>query len=92
MAVEIGLEVRRFLDLEALEYGIQLFSFRVWARVAFKTPDGWSPVFRALIDMGAPYSVLPKSLWTTLDCTRGFATTLGGLIPPPAAVLKAPFS
>lgn len=88
----LELEVRRFLDLEALDYGIQLFSFRIWTRVQFWCPNGWSPVLRALIDTGAPYSVLPKSLWTNLDCQHGFRTTLGGLVSLPSATLKARLS
>ena len=88
----LELEVRRFLNLEALDHGVKLFSFRVWVRVRFKTPHGWSPVFRAIIDTGAPFSVLPNSLWTSLECQHGFVTTLSGLVPLPSAILKARLS
>ena len=90
--MRLDLEVRRFLDLEALDHGIKFFSFRVWTRVQFKCPAGWSPVLRALIDTGAPFSVLPKSLWMNLECQHGFVTTLSGLVPLPYAVLKARLS
>ena len=87
MVIELG--VRRFLDLEALEHGFQVFSFRVLAWVQFKRSDGWTPLFRALIDTGAPFSVLPKSLWTDLQIEAGFSTILRGLVPLKSAVLNA---
>jgi hypothetical protein len=90
MVLEV--EVRRFLDLEALDHGIRLFSFRVWVRVRFKTPNGWSPVLRALIDTGAPFSVLPSSLWMSLEYQHGFLTTLSGLVSLPSAILRAKLS
>ena len=85
----IDLEVRRFLDLEAFEHGLKIFSFRVWIRAQFKSPGGWTPVLRALIDTGAPFSVLPKSLWTAINSEGGFATSLRGLVPLRSAVLNA---
>ena len=86
----INLEVRRFLDLEALEHGLTIFSFRLWTRVQFQTRDGWTPVSPALIDTGAPFSVLPKSLWSDVDAHPvGFTSELRGLIPLPTAMLKA---
>ena len=85
----IDLEVRRFLDLEALEHGIKLFSFRVWTRVQFKRPGGWTSVFPALIDTGAPFSVLPVTLWPDIESDVRFGTSLRGLVPLPSAVLKA---
>lgn len=87
MVIELG--VRRFLDLEALDHGLQVFSFRVWVWVQFKRLDGWTPLFRALIDTGAPFSVLPRSLWADLHIEGGFATSLRGLVPLQSAVLKA---
>ena len=86
----IHLEVRRFLDLEALEHGVTIFSFRLWTRVQFQTRGGWTPVSPALIDTGAPFSVLPQSLWSDIEARPvGFTSELRGLIPLPAASLKA---
>ena len=86
----INLEVRRFLDLEALEHGLTSFSFRLWTRVQFQTHHGWTAVLSALIDTGAPFSVLPKSVWSDIE-TRpvGFASKLRGLVPLPSAALTA---
>jgi hypothetical protein len=80
------------LDLEAFEHGLKIFSFRVWIRTQFKSPSGWTPVLRALVDTGAPFSVLPKSLWTAIDSEGGFATHLRGLVPLRSAVLNARLS
>ena len=90
--VRLDLTVRRFLDIEALDHGWQVFSFRVWIWAQFQRPDGWTPLFRALIDTGAPFSVLPKSLWDGLQTDAGFSTSLRGLVPLPSAVLKARFA
>ena len=87
----IDLEVRWFVDLEALEHGITVRSFRVWTRAQFKTVRGWTPVVPALIDTGAPFCVLPKTLGDDLAIEGGFATRLRGLVPLPAAVLNARF-
>ena len=85
----IELEVRRFLDLEAFEHGLQLFSFRLWTRVQFQTTTGWTPVVAALIDTGAPFSVVPRNLWSDLEVEGRFATHLRGLVPFKSAVLNA---
>ena len=80
----VELNVKRFLDLEALEHGFQLFSFRVWTLAQFKTADGWTPALPALIDTGAPFSVLPQTLWRLVDYQERFSTTLRGLIQLPS--------
>ena len=86
----IDLEVRRFLDLEALEHGLTIYSFRLWTRVQFQTRDGWTPVVPALIDTGAPFSVIPKNLWPEVASRPvGFTSELRGLIPMRTAMLKA---
>jgi len=89
----INLEVKRFLDFEAFDHGLKVFSFRIWLRAQFHSPDGWTPVVPALLDTGAPFSVLPKSLWSHLQITqRGFATGLRGLVPGKSAVIPARFA
>ena len=85
----IDLEVRQFLDLEALDHGLTIESFRLLTRVQFKRSNGWTTLVPAIIDTGAPFSVLPKTMWTDLSVEGGFATSLRGLVPLPSAVLKA---
>lgn len=86
----IDLEVRRFLDLEAIEHGLTIYSFRLWTRAQFRTRDTWTPVVPALIDTGAPFSVLPRSLWSEVDAEPvGFTSELRGLVPMRTAILKA---
>lgn len=85
----ITLEVRRFLDLEAFDHGLQVFSFRLLTWAQFKCSEGWTSRMPALIDTGAPFSVLPKSLWMCIESEARFTTSLRGLVPLPFAVLKA---
>jgi hypothetical protein len=87
--MRLELEVRRFLDLEAIEHGITIFSFRVWTRAQFRRADGWTQVFPALIDTGAPFSVVPPSVWRYIERDERFPTALRGLVPLRSAVLKA---
>lgn len=85
----LELVVRRFLDLEALDHGLTIFSFRVLTWAQFKRPDGWTDRLPAVVDTGAPFSVLPRSLWDALHVEGGFVSSLRGLVPLPSAILKA---
>ena len=87
--MRIELEVRRFLDLEALARHLPIVSFRVWTHAQFKQPAGWTPPTPALIDTGAPFCVLPKALWTMIEHEGGFPTSLRGLVQLPSAILNA---
>ena len=89
----IHLEVKRFLDLEAFDHGLKVFSFRIWLRASFKSLPGWTPRLPILLDTGAPFSVLPRSFWSTLELAhQGFPTGLRGLVPGQAAVIHARFA
>lgn len=87
--IRIRLDVHRTLDLEAIERGQTIFAYRCFARLRFGTSRGWSEERFAILDTGAPFSVIPSTLVRDLDVTRLFPTQLRGLIPKASASLRA---
>ena len=76
--MRIRLEVRRTLDLEALEQGQTIFTARCFARVRFRQRQEWSVEYFAILDTGAPFSVIPSNIILRTVCY--FSTALGILL------------
>jgi hypothetical protein len=59
-----------FLDLRRIEYvsdkSVSVSAWRAYVDVLFVTPNGAQVSFSCILDRGAPFSVLPFSLWH--DC------------------------
>lgn len=87
--MRIALEVHRTVDLEAGRSKRSLFLYRLLARVRFQTPGGWSEPHPALVDTGAPYSLIPLSLWPALRVERLTMRSLRGVVPGRSAELRA---
>jgi hypothetical protein len=88
--MRITLEVQRTLDLEvAARTPRRLFLYRLMTRVRFRQSSGWSDYHTAIIDTGAPYSLIPISLWPALSITRLCAMPVRGIVPGAAAELDA---
>ena len=56
-----------FLDLRHIDYrtdqNVPLTAWRGYADALFVTPRGGTVPFSCIVDSGAPFSVLPYSLW-----------------------------
>jgi hypothetical protein len=56
-----------FLDLRRIDYrtdhNVPLTAWRGYADALFLTPSGGTVPFSCIVDSGAPFSVLPYSLW-----------------------------
>jgi hypothetical protein len=50
-------------DPDLVEAGICLHLIRLVCDLRFATPQGWTDVVRAIVDTGAPVSMIPKSIW-----------------------------
>lgn len=61
--MRLNLSFREHIDLEALEKGIKVITIRVIAQIRFKTSNGWTESFPAIVDTGSPVSVVPKDIW-----------------------------
>ncbi len=52
-------------ELERKVPGLQVV--RLLAAVQFRTPTGWTKPYDAIVDTGAPISVLPAFIWNKLE-------------------------
>lgn len=85
----IQLEIQRTLDLEAFERGDTLWIYRCFARLRFKKSSGWSDERFAILDTGAPFSIIPVTVWETLIIKELSPAHLQGVIPKATAILPA---
>ena len=87
--MRIRLEIQRTLDLEAGRSKRRLFLYRLLVRIRFRQPSGWSDYHLAIVDTGAPYSLIPSSLWPTLRVNPLCELPVRGLVPGRHAELHA---
>ena len=87
--MRIRLDVRRSLDLHAIERGQVFHTYRCYARLRFREVPGWSDEYFAIVDTGAPFSVIPVSIWRSVMFTDLGSTQLRGIIPKSSASLPA---
>jgi len=57
----------RTIDLEQFQRGLVIRFIRLIGRVSFRTSDGWSTAYDAIIDTGCPISVIPRSHWEEIE-------------------------
>jgi predicted aspartyl protease len=65
MRVDLVLKTLLSPELERKVTGIEVI--RLFASVQFKNPTDWSKAYRAIVDTGAPISLLPAFVWKKLD-------------------------
>ncbi|MBI4669586.1 MAG: hypothetical protein HY747_10480 [Elusimicrobia bacterium] len=87
--MKINLILKKTVDLEALDHGLSLFVWRVYARIRFRTIDGWTEERLAIVDTGSPYSTIPAPLWEVLEKKAHFKTKISGIVPHSKVFLKA---
>lgn len=87
--VRINLEIREYVDLEALEHNLNLRCTRIFGIVRFQKENGWTEYQKAIVDTGSPYSVIPSDLWNECDVKKLYPTTIRGIIPKNSASVKA---
>ena len=77
----IKLFFRYFFD-EDVERKIKNYEFiRLMGRVSFKTNRGWSDPEKAIIDTGAPTSLIPFSIWKGISVTKITDHEVSGINP-----------
>lgn len=82
MSTRIELTFTRSLDLELLEKGVKIWLTRIVAEVKFKTKDNnWTRPYEAIIDTGAPVSLLPVSIWQKIDPKVLADYKISGIVP-----------
>lgn len=75
----INLPIVRGHHAPALAIGHRVAAIRVFAEISVATPTGWSLFEPAVVDIGAPISVLPPSIWKQSHHTALGRVTIGGI-------------
>lgn len=94
MSTRLALAVKRLPDVELIDHGFWLQ--RVLCVVRFPLADGLSGPYHAIVDTGAPTSIIPRSLWTQTSVRPLRSFPLQGLVarkecvvPVTAGILSA---
>lgn len=67
MSIRIKLHHSKALDLELIEKNIEVWLRRITVQVSFKKSHGWSQPYEAIIDTGAPVSIIPPAIWHEIE-------------------------
>lgn len=67
MSIRIRLHYSKALDLELIEKNIEIWLRRVSVGVSFRKPRGWTQPYEAIIDTGAPLSIIPPAIWQEIE-------------------------
>lgn len=79
MRVSLFFRVLRDQALQQKVRGIQII--RLKALVQFKEPSSWSKIYEAIMDTGAPVSLIPQRIWRKLDRIELADHQVGGIGP-----------
>lgn len=85
--MRIELYFHTFPNLELLEKGIHTDIIRLFGRVQFKVKENWSESYNAIVDTGAPFSLLPLEIWQEAEVEILTNTVVRGLVPKKQCVL-----
>lgn len=89
MSIRIPLRIVELEDPKLAEQGISIPIIRVVCPVKFKFPDGFTDFYSAIIDTGAPLSLLPQQIWRHCDVRTLGRSTLRGVVPRKVCQLPA---
>lgn len=81
MSTKIELQFESVPDLDLLEKGIRIDIARILCRIQFLGKDEWSEPEIAIVDTGAPVSLLPADIWKNSQVKVLDRTIIRGLIP-----------
>jgi hypothetical protein len=75
----IEIIVQKILDLELLEKSKEVWLSRIFCRVSFKIRNGWMDPQIAILDTGAPLSLIPFRIWRDISVSFLGKSKIGGL-------------
>lgn len=87
MSIRIRLHYSKALDLDLIEKNIEVWLRRVTVQVAFKKTRGWSQPYEAIIDTGAPVSIIPPAIWQEIEKEILGEYRIQGIVPKKDAYL-----
>ena len=77
-----------FIELTMSDYAdLGIFAIRLCCDVAFSTASGFTDPHRAIIDTGAPLSLLPLYVWEQCKVKKIRDSAIKGVVPRPECVL-----
>jgi len=86
--MRIDLRFVEIPDIELLKEGFLLRVIRIICQVRFRTEKGWTYTEKAILDTGAPTSVLPQDIWERISVNSLVDYTVGGIVPKEECILK----
>lgn len=81
MSIRIRLHYSKALDLELMEKNIEIWLRRITVQVSFEKPIGWSQPYEAIIDTGAPVSIIPPAIWQEIEKELLGDYKIQGIVP-----------
>jgi len=85
--MRVNLYFRTFPNFELSEKNISAETIRLLGKIQFKSKEDWTKSYTAIIDTGAPFSLLPLELWKKAETTILTDTLIRGLVPKKLCVL-----
>lgn len=87
MCTKIDLFFSRVPDLDLLEKGVTFWTIRTKVQIRLQREGGWTRPFDAIVDTGAPISVLPQRVWEQIERGVLGKDTMRGIVPGEGSVL-----
>lgn len=82
MSSEIKLRFHTFRELKVEDkIKDRVEMIRLFCDVKFRTRDGWSTSYSAIVDTGAPISVIPFQIWTDSEAQLITDHKIRGVVP-----------
>lgn len=69
-----------------LQKGVRVEIIRLLAKAEFKAKDGWTDPYIAIVDTGAPLSLIPQSIWEGCEVEILAEHSLKGVLCPEKSV------
>jgi hypothetical protein len=81
LSTKVELYFGSYENLEIKEFLPDYQTIRLEGLVSLKTPKGWTDPEIALLDTGAPISVIPSPLWKNITYTKIANYEIQGIVP-----------
>jgi len=87
MFIKIHLRFKELMDFDPVKENVFLRGLRLFTVIQFQTSTDWSELIPAIIDTGAPVSVIPGKVWETSVFEELTSYSISGLVPNPECSL-----
>ena len=77
----IKLNFREFHDIDLIEKGAKSLIIRLFVDVRFRTRDGWTMPYSAILDTGAHATLIPFRIWSKCPVNVTTDHVVRGVVP-----------